>query len=96
MKKLHEETWSANATGAAIICDEDGRAQGVFLFDKYDRGRARLAAQAPAMARLLLRVRTLVEGHAKASGSWHESIVKELKAMEPEVSAVLRLAGVVA
>lgn len=54
--KPHEETWSANVKGAAMICNEDGRGHGVFMFHSRDHARARLAAQAPAMARAILEI----------------------------------------
>lgn len=89
--KPHEETWSANVKGMAMICNEDGHGQGVFMFDKDDRARARLAAQAPAMARLLLRVYQRGES---TSGCPVCKAIFSAHTLDCDVVAVLRAAGV--
>ncbi len=93
MTKPHEETWSANAKGAAMICNEDGHGQGVFMFDKDDRERARLAAQAPAMARLLLEGQWICEERGDLCRHCGK-LEREGHADDCELVTVLRAAGV--
>lgn len=60
MTKPHEETWGVTEHGRVSIAGEPGKGGREILCDAYtatpDLARARLAAQAPAMARLLLAV----------------------------------------
>ncbi len=97
--KPHEDTWTTNANAEIRI--ENGTLIAGYLRPDV----ARLAAQAPAMARLLLDLHT--EGHLTSTGSrecvscastWRERITG--KPYEPrhydscELATVLRAAGV--
>ncbi len=91
--KPHEETWSANVNGAAMVCNEDGHGQGVFMFDKDDHARARLAAQAPAMARLLLEGQWNCEERGDLCQHCGR-LKREGHAPDCDLAVVLRAAGV--
>jgi len=84
MQKPHEETWTA--TPDAVECGPDDYAR----FDgpyEMAAARARLAAQAPAMARILLEIASLSEGVGDVRSALGDETCEEIR-------SVLRAAGV--
>ncbi len=101
--KPHEETWIANVEWPIALVElSEDRDEVVATFDAphsmrdVDRARARLAAQAPAMARLLLEIEWSAPiGGEPACPSCSAFVNNDHRhAPDCEIATVLRAAGV--
>ncbi len=99
MTKPHEETWEYVAHYQHIDVPEGGDI-GIFVDDRVldegEKARLRLAAQAPAMARLLLSLQHPVRGDVYELGCCYFCRASEVQkhATDCELATVLRAAGV--
>ncbi len=101
MTKLHEETWSANEVAGdhiEIVVAETGERMAITF---HDPDRARLAAQAPAMARLLFAIEWAGQNQygqrqcpSCHGDEWEEDEPRTGHMEDCELATVLRAAGV--